>query len=454
MLRWAGQPGAGKVRGKAFVFPHFDPYVLGIVVLWEGNMHSRIAAAVAALCIISVVACSGAHSNLAPSDGPLPPRVSSQPVLGRAASPLMRKNTVTETVLYTFPGSRKDGYSPYDRLIELNGTLYGTAYLGGVHRRGTVFSMTTSGAETVLHDFARGRGEYPSAGLTNVNGVFYGTTEQGGTNGDGSVFRITTSGEEKQLYSFAGGTDGERPVADLTNVNGTLYGTTYTGGRGTYCIQGCGTIFKITTKGHETVLHSFAGYPSDGEFPPAGLTNVNGMLYGVTYNGGADDAGIAFSITTAGTYRQVHTFGGGSKDGKNPLGTLTDVGGKLYGTTFYGGAYGYGTVFRLTTSGVERVLYSFDDSGAGGGYFPAAGLTNIGRILYGTTSSGGSSDDGTVFQISTDGSYTQLHSFSGSPTDGAEPYASLIDVDGILYGTTHSGGVGYGGGTVFSVSGF
>ena len=416
-------------------------------------MHSRIAAAVVTLCVITLAACSGAdHSNLAPNDGSLTPWVPSQPALGRSASPLMRKNVVTETVLYTFPGSRKGGYSPYDRLIDLNGTLYGTAYFGGAHRRGTVFSMTTSGAETVLHDFARGRGEYPSAGLTNVNGVLYGTTEQGGTNGDGSVFRITTAGVEKQLYSFAGGTDGERPVADLTNVNGTLYGTTYTGGRGTYCIEGCGTIFKITTKGHETVLHSFAGYPADGEFPPAGLTNVNGTLYGVTSNGGVSDAGIVFSITTAGTYRQVRRFGRRSYDGKEPLGTLTDVGGKLYGTTFYGGAYGYGTVFRITTSGVERVLYSFDDNGAGG-YFPAAGLTNIGRILYGTTSSGGSSDDGTVFQISTGGSYTQLHSFSGSPTDGAEPYASLIDVDGILYGTTHTGGAGYGAGTVFSLSG-
>ncbi|MGA8534549.1 MAG: choice-of-anchor tandem repeat GloVer-containing protein [Candidatus Tumulicola sp.] len=416
-------------------------------------MHSRISLAFVVLTVIILTACSGAHSNFAPSDGSFTPSVPSQPALGRSALPLVRKNTVTETVLYTFPGSPNDGYSPYDRLIDVSGTLYGTAYSGGAHGRGTVFSMTTSGAETVLHDFTRGHGQNPSAGLTNVNGVLYGTTENGGTNDGGSIFRITTSGVEKQLYSFAGGADGEGPIADLTNVNGTLYGTTYAGGGGTYCIQGCGTIFKITAKGNETALHRFAGFPADGEFPPAGLADVNGTLYGITYEGGASDAGIVFSITTAGTYKQLHSFGGGSKDGKEPLGTLTDVGGKLYGTTFYGGAYGYGTVFRITTSGVERVLYSFDANGVDG-YFPTTGLTKIGGILYGTTSSGGSSDDGTVFQISTGGSYTQLHSFSGSPTDGAEPYGSLIGVDGILYGTTHSGGVGYGGGTVFSLSGF
>jgi len=201
-------------------------------------------------------------------------------------------------VLYSFKGG--DGSSPYAGLLNVKGTLYGTTYDGGASNYGTVFSITTSGTETVLHSFkgGSGDGESPLAGLINVKGTLYGTTFTGGVDGfDGTVFKITPSGTETLLYSFKGNTgtalDGERPQAGLINLKGTLYGTTYNGGASNY-----GTVFSITTSGTETVLYSFKGGSGDGESPLAGLINVKGTLYGTTLEGGASRGyGTVFSIT-------------------------------------------------------------------------------------------------------------------------------------------------------------
>jgi uncharacterized repeat protein (TIGR03803 family) len=138
-------------------------------------------------------------------------------------------------VLYSFKG--KDGADPGAGLLNVNGTLYGTTTGGGKYCRGsdgcgTVFSITTSGKETVLHSFGgTGDSGYPKAGLLNVNGTLYGTTAGGGANGSGTVFSITTSGAETVLYSFKGGKDGKAPSAGLLNVKGTLYGSTEVGGQ-------------------------------------------------------------------------------------------------------------------------------------------------------------------------------------------------------------------------------
>jgi uncharacterized repeat protein (TIGR03803 family) len=187
--------------------------------------------------------------------------------------------------LYNFAyGS--DGSKPQADLINVNGTLYGTTWLGGLHDIGTVFSVTTSGSEKVLHSFSGTDGDNPEQGLTNVNGTLFGTTAAGGTYGLGTVFAINTSGNEKVVYSFAGPPDGDLPSATLLNLNGTLYGTTDAGGT-----SNDGTVFTITTSGQETVLYSFKGHhyatgQSDGADPAAGLINVNGSLYGTTSGGG------------------------------------------------------------------------------------------------------------------------------------------------------------------------
>jgi uncharacterized repeat protein (TIGR03803 family) len=208
-----------------------------------------------------------------------------------------------ETVLHSF-GAPGDGAEPVASLISVNGTLYGTTEYGGAYGYGsygfgTVFEIKKSGAETVLHSFPSGSadGTQPLAGLLNVGGTLYGTASEGGANCDGSggcgmVFKITTSGTETVFYSFKGdksSNDGYYPVAGLVNVNGTLYGTTLAGGA-----NGDGTVFAITKSGKETVLHSFKG-GSDGS-APEGLVQLDGALYGTTDSGGAYGDGTVFSL--------------------------------------------------------------------------------------------------------------------------------------------------------------
>jgi uncharacterized repeat protein (TIGR03803 family) len=352
------------------------------------------------------------------------------------------------SVLYSFKDGSGDGANPYAGLINVNGTFYGTTPAGGANGDGTVFSMTTSGMETVLYRFKGGRdGAQPWAGLLNVNGTLYGTTAGGGANNDGTVFSITPSGKEKVLHSF-GLTDGHNPVAGLLNVNGTLYGTTTGGGA-----NNDGTVFSITPSGKEIRLYSFGGI-GDGAKPWAGLVNVKGTLYGTTYVGGAYNVGTVFAITKSFTETVLHSFKG-SEDGAYPEAGLLNVKGTLYGTTTsYGG--GVGAVFSVTTSGTETVLYSFKGSKLGDGGVPYAGLIDVKGTLYGTTVHGGTHGDGTVFSMTTSGTETVLYRFKGSNHgDGDYPTAPLLNVNGTLYGTTYNGGnAGCDGGcgTVFSLS--
>ncbi len=173
-----------------------------------------------------------------------------------------RGSPLSYAVLYRF-NKAPDGHNPFAGLVNVNGTLYGTTFWGGA-RVGTVYSITTGGAEQVLYRFGgKTDGTEPYAGLIDVNGTLYGTTYAGGGygctgGGCGTVFSITTGGTEKVLYSFGGGIDGAYPGAGLTDLNGTLYGTTISGGSGCGS-DGCGTVFSITTGGTEQVLHSFTG---------------------------------------------------------------------------------------------------------------------------------------------------------------------------------------------------
>ncbi|MGB6521384.1 MAG: choice-of-anchor tandem repeat GloVer-containing protein [Candidatus Cybelea sp.] len=370
------------------------------------------------------------------------------------------------SVLYSFKGGN-DGRDPHPGpLIKVKGTLYGTTEYGGgpCHARcfgGTVFGITTAGAETVLHSFEVGSrdGKNPRADLIDGTGTLYGTTVNGGSASCycGTVFKVTLSGAETVLYSFTGEPDGVNPDAGLLDVDGTLYGTTINGGT-----NGDGTVFAITPSGTETLLHSFGGKP-DGAHPYAGLVNVNGTLYGTTTSGGANcgstgGCGTVFTITTSGAETVLYSFKGGSADGRYPTqADLLDVNGTLYGTTKRGGTNGRGTVFSLTTSGTETPLHSF--GGSGDGVFPYGGLLDVKGTLYGTTSNGGSGSClrygdvqgcGTVFKTTTSGNESVLHSFDGL-REGRFPYAGLINVNGTLYGTTTAGGT-KNAGTVFSLS--
>ena len=304
--------------------------------------------------------------------------------------------------------------------------------------------LPASSAYKVLYRFAGGSaGARPMANLTDVNGTLYGTTTSGGL-GNGTVYRVSTSGSEKVLYSFAGGSDGANPDAStLINVNGTLYGTTFAGGT-----FGEGTVYRVSTNGAEKVLYSFAGGSDDGAKPFAGLIAVNGNLYGTTTSGGSYNDGTIYSVTQAGKERVLHSFAG-SPDGANPYGSLVNVNGTLYGTTYNGGASAVGTVYRVTPNGAESVLYSFSFSA--GPAQPIAGLIDANGTLYGTTQSSGFNGDGTVYSITTSGAERVLHNFLADGSDGFQPWASLIDVDGTLYGTTIYGGTANDG-TIYSIS--
>jgi uncharacterized repeat protein (TIGR03803 family) len=346
-------------------------------------------------------------------------------------------------------------------LINVDGTLYGTTTYGGTSKNdGTVYSITPSGGETVLHRFGGGAdGAGPLGALTDVNGTLYGTTQSGGgvgcgSYGCGTVFSITASGKETVLHSFggSGSGDGADPFAGLVNVNSTLYGTTYDGnGSGVY-----GTVFAVTLSGKETILHGFTGSPSDGAEPWAGLVSINGTLYGTTSVGGANSRrsstqgwGTVFSITPSGGETVIHNFNG--TDGGEPRASLLNVNGTIYGTTYAGGVSGRGTVFSLTSSGGETVIHSFGASGDG--WLPQADLINVNGTLYGTTTYGGvhCKTCGTVYSITPSGAETVLHTFQRGRRSYRGPVAGLLNVNGTLYGTTHGGGA-HGDGTVFSLT--
>ena len=304
-----------------------------------------------------------------------------------------------ERVLHTFEGGgQNDGAEPYGALIVLNGTLYGTTYYGGSPPAdyGEVYKASTAGAEHVVCSFQTSQGEFPYAGVVALRGTLYGANYQGGKRGYGTVYACTTSGKVRVLHSFTLSPDGAYPYSPPAALKGTLYGTTYQGGTkgNTY---GYGTVYKVTTSGAEHVLHKFTGYPSDGEYPVSGLLAVGGALYGTTAGGGAYSNGTVYKISPTGAEQVIYSFKGGS-DGVGPRATLIALKGTLYGTTASGGQYNQGTIYKVTTSGKEQLLHSFTGV-APDGSDPIGALVNLNGTLYGTTFYGGKYGDGIVFKV-------------------------------------------------------
>jgi uncharacterized repeat protein (TIGR03803 family) len=350
--------------------------------------------------------------------------------------------------------------------------LIAVALFCGVAVAGTA-APAQAGNYTVLYAFQGGSdGANPRANLITVGGTLYGTTFSGGgsancAGGCGTVFALNpTTGAEQVVHAFQAGSDGANPQAGLVNVGGTLYGTTAFGGGFTSCTvlgTGCGTVFALNpTTGAETVVYVFRG-AGDGAVPYASLIYVGGALYGTTFNGGStncfDGCGTVFALNpTTGSESVVYTFRGGG-DGDAPYASLINLGNTLYGTTFSGGGSDDGTVFSLNpTTGAEKVLHSFQS--LGDGINPYASVLNLGGTLYGTTDGGGSlkcrGGCGAVFALNpTTGSEKIVHYFLVS-NDGARPTGGLINVGGTLYGTTsYGGGTGCGGlgcGLVFALT--
>jgi uncharacterized repeat protein (TIGR03803 family) len=383
----------------------------------------------------------------------------------------------SETILHTFTGG-SDGATPFAGLIVgSDGNLYGTTLNGGGKCGcGTVFKVTPSGTETVLYSFQGGGGDGagPAAPLIQgSDGNFYGTTYWGGGSGSGcggigcgTIFRVTPEGVETVLYSFKGGSDGASPwLAGLTlGSDGNFYGTTFFGGgsgcSGTFGIDqfgsGCGTVFKVTPGGVESVIYSFKG-GSDGASPRAGLAlGSDGVFYGTTVAGGGKcGCGTVFKVAPEGVESVLYSFKGGS-DGQVGAGLVLGSDGNFYGTTLGGGTSYWGTVFKITPSGTETVLYSFKGGSDGASpWVPLLPGLYLGEVaFFGTTLLGGKYGhgiNGTVFRITPSGVETVLHSFKGG-SDGGMPYSSLVaGTAGDIYGTT-SGGESSSKGTVFKLA--
>lgn len=320
-----------------------------------------------------------------------------------------------ERILYRFKGGN-DGAAPLGSVIALGGFLYGTTSMGGNEGAcsggcGTVFKLSVDGtSEQILHRFAGGSdGARPAAGLARLGGAFFGTTQMGGkatplcSTGCGTVFKVSSNGAEKVVYRFEGGSDGAYPVSHLLSLNSKLYGTTQYGGKITaFCAIGCGTLFRVGADGSKKTLHLFSYGPAsgDGAYPAAAPATVGGELYGTTVNGGSMSDGTVYQVSlTTGAEKVLHAFSccQSSSDGSFPVSHLVTLGGALYGTTRNGGTSAKGIIFSITPQGAESVRYDF--AGVPAGANPQAGLTVSEGTLYGTTSAGGSASEGTVFSF-------------------------------------------------------
>ena len=368
----------------------------------------------------------------------------------------------TETILHSFNGT--DGADPCAGLVmDSTGNLYGTTWGGrqapAGFGGGTVFKMSTTGETTVLRVFGEHGASGPKAGLViDRAGNLYGTTVWGGAKGGGTVFKISATGQETVLHSFGANPNPQYPLAGLImDGAGNLYGTTGGGGA-----NGFGTVFKISATGKKTVLHSFDPRPKEHHPYASPIMDSAGNLYGTTYDGGQYGGGTVYRISAAGQETILHSFGTGT-DGSEPVAGLTmDRAGNLYGTTYKGGAKGGGTAFKISAAGQETILYSFDPGTDGSGPVAALIMDSAGNF-YGTTRDGGAKGVGTVFKISAAGQETILYTFGeeevdaeeqaeGIDTNARDPRAGVImDKAGNLYGTTYSGG-DYDGGTVFKIS--
>jgi uncharacterized repeat protein (TIGR03803 family) len=357
-------------------------------------------------------------------------------------------------VYHAFSGGQEGG-SPSGVIRDAQGNLYGTTFWGGAHNFGTVFMITPQGSENVLYSFRdQEDGATPFAGLLRDGaGNLYGVTQAN----NGTVFKLDPDGNLTTLHTFGGAGDGSYPYAGLVmDRAGALFGTTVAGG-----ISNQGTVYKIAPDGTETVVHEFAG-GSDGIGPEAALIiDRAGNLYGMTTYGGYDGndycgsggCGTVFKVTPQGKESVLYAFLG-DKDGLFPTGTVArDKQGNLYGMTQQGGAYSNGEIFKLAPGGTKTELYSMQLNTGG---LPAGGIVIDRRgNLYGTAQ-GGNYGSGVAFEFATDGTYTILHDFSGG-TDGHDLSGNLtLDAHDNVYGATSRGGnlncnSGYGCGTVFRI---
>jgi uncharacterized repeat protein (TIGR03803 family) len=332
--------------------------------------------------------------------------------------------------------------NPTAPLIQASdGNFYGTTIAGGVNNAGTIFRLSPANALSVLHSFTGSKGSNAFGGLIEADdGVLYGTTAFGGTSNYGTIFKITTNGTFATIYSFSGDYDGAYPHGELLRgSDGNLYGTTTEGGT-----NNLGTVFKMTTTGSLIWTRSLTG--QNGSYPYGGLVQgTDGNFYGVANQGGFQDYGAAFVATANGVVTLIDSFFG---EGRSPHGKLAEGDdGSFYGTASRGGFYSdAGAIVKVTpNANVTRVVsFNYPNTGS----HPAAGLVKSrDGYFYGTVVFDPTYGEGGVFSVTTNGTIKLVFQFNGA--NGENPQAPLMESrEGDLYGTTYSGGTN-GAGTVF-----
>ncbi|MEA3489001.1 MAG: choice-of-anchor tandem repeat GloVer-containing protein [Candidatus Omnitrophota bacterium] len=362
-------------------------------------------------------------------------------------------------VIHGFAGGTEDGKSPNGSLLMDSGTLYGMTSAGGDSDYGTVFKINPDGSVfNLLHEFSGypHDGRSPQGSLIMDSGTLYGMTKWGGDSAlsprGGTIFKVNPDSTGYNiLHDFNGSWgeagDGRWPSGSLIIDSGTLYGMTAQGGA-----SEDGTVFKINSNGTGYQnLREFVGGADDSGLPFGSLIMDSGKLYGMTNEGGVEEAGTVFSINSDGTgYNLLHDFGVSGCGWEWPDGSLIMDSGTLYGMTFYGGVPDYGTIFSINSDGTGyNILHEFA-GGVDDGGWPDGSLIMDSGILYGMTCGGGDSDDGTIFSINSDGTgFNLLHEFGGGADNGRWPFGNLIMDSGTFYGLTTGGGVN-GSGTIFS----
>ena len=361
----------------------------------------------------------------------------------------------TLTTLYSFP----ELANPFGVVIDSQNNIYGTTDGNFCASRpkvaGTAFELATSGTFTELHSFpCGGAAEDPEGLILDPSDNLYGFTA-GGADYASEVYELQAPHHIKfdVLFNSHGNTQVHSPRGITRDPGGNLYIAT-NGGTGD-----SGTIFEISSAGN-SVIHNFAGPPSDGSLPE-NIIYGGGNLYGITHAGGAYNIGTAYELSLSGTETMLYSFCSqfpACPDGQGPSGELAlDGQGNMYGVAVYGGNTnsdcdaGCGVVFKVTSSGQQSVLHSF--TGGTDGQYPLGVVMDANENLYGTTYFGGVNNCGIVYELTAASGYTSkllLYSFTGA-SDGCTPSALAIDAEGNLYGTTtYDGGHGYG--TVFKLT--
>jgi uncharacterized repeat protein (TIGR03803 family) len=401
----------------------------------------------------------------------------------------------TFSTLYAFPSTI--GGSGANGLVQSNGTTFVVSTpTGGTGTAGAILQLTTAGAATPLHSFISGANTPVAALLQGADGNFYGTTEYGGATNDGTIFQMTPAGGLTVMDSFNFATTGGRPQAGLTQdpVTGTLYGNASTGGadyvagnnvggtifglnppatspqlqrqakskavvpqtQGNLGLIFLATLFDDTNGGSPLAQMRYAAVriataASNVAKPRAATAGTTSETFSSTAaRGGMNDEGCIYTFTTDGTLMDAYDFGNQAQDGSGPeSGLVQDSAGNFYGTTAFGGSSNLGTIYKITANGTApgtiSTLVNF--TGANGAS-PGTNELVVGTngLIYGTTTAGGAYGEGVVFSLTASGGLTVLHSFnSNSGGDGSTPMSGFVEgADGNFYGTTAYGGGGAG----------